>query len=78
MCSKNEAVDDLKVDYEQCGKSTHTFWQDTVCKFIDYLWQSRTFADKISYFTQLSWIRHTISSKKFSGTEMGTAIDNGR
>jgi len=48
MCSKGEAVDDLSVDCKQCGKRTHVFWaEDHVGKFIDYLRQSRTFADKI-------------------------------
>ena len=50
MCSKCEAVDDLSVDYEQCGKRTHMFWQETVGKFIDYLRLSRPFADKILLF----------------------------
>ena len=31
MC---EAVDDLSVDCEQCGKRTHMFWQNPVGKFI--------------------------------------------
>jgi len=34
MCSKSEAVDDLSVDCEQCGKRTHMFWQNPVGKFI--------------------------------------------
>jgi hypothetical protein len=46
-CSKCEAVDDVNVDCEQCGKRVHTFWQDTVNKSIDYLRPSRPFADKI-------------------------------
>jgi len=37
----------MSVDCEQCGKRIHVFWQDTVGKFIDYLRQSRPFADKI-------------------------------
>ena len=48
MCSKCEAVDELNVDCTQCGKRTHVFWaEDPVGKFIDYLRQSRPFADKI-------------------------------
>jgi len=47
MCSKCEAVDDISVDYKQCGKRIHVFWQDPVGKFIDYLRQSRPFADKV-------------------------------
>jgi hypothetical protein len=47
MCSKCEAVDDFNVDCEQCGKRLHTFWQDPVGKFIDYLRMSPSFADKI-------------------------------
>ena len=34
--------------YKQCGERTHVFWaEDPVCKFIDYLRQSRLFANKI-------------------------------
>jgi len=47
MCSKREAVDDMIVDCEQCGKRVHEFWQEPVGKFIDYLRQSRPFADKV-------------------------------
>ena len=47
MCSKCEAVDDLSVDCEQCGKRTQMFWQETVGRFIDYLRLSRPFADNI-------------------------------
>jgi len=47
MSSKCEAVDDLSVNCEQCGKRVHAFWQDPVGKFIDYLRLSRTFADKV-------------------------------
>jgi hypothetical protein len=41
MCSECEAVDDLVVDCEHSVKLIHTFWQDSVSKFIDYLRQSR-------------------------------------
>ena len=78
MCSKCEAVEDLSVDCEQCGKRTHMFWQDTVGECINYLRLSRPFAEKISYFTQLSWIRRIVNAAKVSGTEMGASIDNGR
>jgi hypothetical protein len=37
----------MNVDCEQCGKRVNVFWQDPVGKFIDYLRQSRPFADKI-------------------------------
>jgi len=47
MCSKCEAVGDLSVDCEQCGKRVHTFWKYHVGKFIPYLRQSRTFVDKV-------------------------------
>ena len=47
MCSKSEAVDDTNCDCEQCVKSTHVFWHDLVGKLIDYLRQSRLFADKM-------------------------------
>ena len=44
MCSKCEAVDDSSVDCKQCGKRTTYFGRK---KFVDYLRQSRPFADKI-------------------------------
>jgi len=47
MCSKCETVDDVNVNCEQCGTRDHTFWQDPVGKFIDYLRISRPFANKI-------------------------------
>ena len=48
MCSKCEAVDDLSVDCKQCGKRTNVFWaEEDACKFIDYLRQSRSFANYI-------------------------------
>ena len=47
MCSKCEDVDDLSVDFEQCGKRVHVFWQDAVGTFIDYLRQSRPFTVKV-------------------------------
>jgi hypothetical protein len=48
MCSKCEAMDDLSVDFKQCGKRTHVFWaEDPVGKFIEYPRLSRPFADKI-------------------------------
>ena len=54
MCSKCEAVEDLSVDFEQCGKRAHTFWQDPVGKFIDYIWQYRPFADKVNVISHNS------------------------
>jgi hypothetical protein len=55
MCSKCEAVDDLGVDCTPCGKRTNMFWaEDTVGKFIDYLRQSRPFADKIYFVSHNS------------------------
>jgi len=47
MCSKCETLDDVNVNCEQCGKRVHTFWQDPLRKFIDFLRLSRPFADKI-------------------------------
>ena len=47
MCSKCQAMDDMEIDCDQCGKCTHVFWEDPVGKFIDYLRLSRPFADKI-------------------------------
>jgi hypothetical protein len=48
MCSKCEVVDDLSVDYEQCGKRIHTFWKDPVGKFSDFLRLPRPFSDKVN------------------------------
>ena len=47
MSSNCEAVKDMNLDYEQCCKGTLLLWQDLVGTFIDYLRQSRPFADKI-------------------------------
>jgi hypothetical protein len=44
MC---EAIEDLSIDCEQCGKRVYVFWQDPVGKLTEYLRQSRPFADKI-------------------------------
>jgi len=46
-CCKCEAVEDVNVDCEQCGKSVHSFWQDPVGKFIDYLRLSRPFTNNV-------------------------------
>ena len=54
MCSQCEALDEMNVDCEQCGKRTHMFWKDPVGKFIDYLLTSTPFADKIYVITQFS------------------------
>ena len=47
MCSKYGAVDDWNIDCDQCGNRIHMFWQKRVGKFINYLRQSRPFADTI-------------------------------
>jgi hypothetical protein len=47
MCSKCETLTDMNVDCEECGNRAHVFWQVDIGKFIDYLRQSRSFADKI-------------------------------
>jgi len=52
MCSKCEGVDYFSVDYEQCGKRIHAFWQEHVVKFIHYLRQSRPFAGKFYVISQ--------------------------
>ena len=52
MCSKCEVLDDFNVDCKQCGKRTQVIWaEETVRKFIDYLRQSRPFADKIYFMS---------------------------
>ena len=61
MCCKCEAVEDVNVDCEQCGKRVHSLWQDPEGKFIDYLRLSRPFADKVYVIPQLSCIRRTVS-----------------
>ena len=40
--------------FEQCCKRTHVFLQEPVRKFIDYLRQSRPFADKIYFLSHNS------------------------
>jgi hypothetical protein len=47
MFSKCVSMDDTYIDCKQCGPRTHEFCQDNVCKFIDYLRLSKSFADKI-------------------------------
>ena len=48
MFSKCEEVDYLSADCKQYGERTHVFWaQRPLGKLIDYLRQSRLFADKI-------------------------------
>ena len=37
----------MNIDCEQCGKRVHVFWEDPIGKFIEYLWLSRPYADKI-------------------------------
>jgi hypothetical protein len=37
VCSKCETVDDVNVDCEHREKRVHTFWQELVITFIDYL-----------------------------------------
>ena len=47
MCFKGEAMDDLSVDCEQCGKRIRVFWHDPVGEFIDYHRQSSPFANMV-------------------------------
>jgi len=47
ICCKCEAVEDVNVDCEQCGKRVHSFWQETLSKFVDYLLLSRPVTDKV-------------------------------
>ena len=56
ISSKCKAVDDLIVDCDQCGNQIHSFWQDPVCKFVDYLRLSRTFADKVYVISHSSYL----------------------
>ena len=79
MCCKREDVDDLSVDCEQCGKRVHVFWQDTVGKFIDYLRQSRPFADNVYVISHNSrGYDAQFLLRRFLEHEMGPAIGNGR
>jgi hypothetical protein len=65
MCSKCESVYHLSVDCEQCGKRIRAFWQEPVGKFIDYLRQSRSFADKVHVISHNShgYYAHFILSR---------------
>jgi len=59
--------------------TTHVFWaEDPGGKFIDYLMQSRQFADKIYTISHNCRGYDAVSVAKVSGTEMDTPIDNGR
>ena len=69
-CPNCEAVEDLSVDCEQCGKRIHVFRQDHVDKFIDYLRLSRPIAD-VCYFTQRRLFLEVLRN------EMGAEIHNG-
>ena len=44
----------MSVDWEQCSKRIHAFWQDPVGKFIEYLRQSRPIAEKFYIISQNS------------------------
>ena len=48
MCHKCEALDELSVDFKPYGKRTQVLCaEDSIGTFIDYLRQSRPFADNI-------------------------------
>jgi hypothetical protein len=47
MCAECQDVDDIDIPCDQCGQRSHVFWEDPVGKFIDYLRESRKFADNI-------------------------------
>ena len=63
ICSKSENVDCVNVDCEQCGKRVHTFWQDPVGKFIDYLGHSLT--RFMSFRTTLVDTTHSFFSEDY-------------
>jgi hypothetical protein len=47
MCAKCQDEDDVGINCQQCGKRSHYFWEDPVGKFVEYLRESRKFADTI-------------------------------
>ena len=47
MFSKREAIEDINIDCEERGMRVHVFWEEPIGKFIEYLWLSRSFPDKI-------------------------------
>ena len=77
MCCKCEVMDDLSVDYEQCGKRVHMFWQDHVGELL-------IVSGSPDHSRTRSMLFHTIledtmhSPYQAFGTEMGPEIDNGR
>ena len=70
LCSKCQAMDDMEIDCDQCGKRTHVFWEDPVGKFIDYLRLSRPFADKIYVISHNSRGHDAVFTAQVFGTEM--------
>jgi hypothetical protein len=54
MCSKCEAIEDINIDSELCGKRVHVFWKDPIGKLIEYLRLSRLFADKVHVISHYS------------------------
>jgi hypothetical protein len=44
----------MELDFEQCGKRTHIFWEDPIGKFINYLRLSRPFAAKVHVISRNS------------------------
>jgi len=64
MCSKCDAVEYVNDDCEQCGKRVHTYWQDSVEIFTDYLRLSRPFSDRIYVISHNSRGYETVFSQK--------------
>jgi hypothetical protein len=47
MFSKCETIEDMNIDFEQCGKRVRVYWEDRIGKFIDYIQLSIPFAEKV-------------------------------
>jgi hypothetical protein len=77
MCPVCEASVDLSVDCSQCSKRQHVLWDDPVRKLIEYLRQSRPFADKTIVLSHNSRVWRPVSAETLFGIEMDAKIDHG-
>ena len=52
ICSKCENISDIEQDCIQCGKRTHSFWDDPVGDMLSYLYESRSWVERIVVIVQ--------------------------
>jgi len=76
MCSAEcEAVEDVNVDCEQCGKRVHSFWQDIVGKLLTI---SDCLVHLLTRFMSILTPLGDTTQFLLSETKMGTDFDHGR